>query len=126
MGEERAREKEELNSLLREIREKARESLIIIEGKKDRTALESLGIRNKFFLLSGQRNSLYESAEKIARTYRKVLLFLDLDEKGRKLAKTMKSYLSSLGVKADDLLAKSLLRLADTQFVEGVGKLLKV
>ena len=120
MGKERSKE-EKVKALLEEIKERAEYNLIIVEGKKDKAALQSLGIKGEFFLLSSQKNSLYESAEKIASKYKKVLLFLDLDKEGRKLAKTIKSYLNQLGVKVDTSLAKNLLRLEKTQFVEGLG-----
>ena len=116
MGKERS--EEEIKALLEKI--KAEDSLIIVEGKKDRAALEGLGIEGDFFLLSSQRTSFYESAEKIASKYDKVLLFLDLDKEGRKLSNTIKKYLGELGVKVDSSLGKRLLRLGDTQFVEGL------
>ena len=116
MGKER---KEEVKELLEKI--KAEESLIIVEGKKDEAALKSLSINGEFFLLSSQRISLYESAEKIASKHKRVLLFLDLDREGRKLAKIIRDYLNQFGVKVDTGLAKNFLRLGKTQFVEGLS-----
>ncbi len=121
MGEERSRT-EKVNALVEKIKEASRESLIIVEGKKDEEALISLGIKGKFFFLSSQRNSLYESAENISANYKKVLLFLDLDWEGKRLSKIIKKYFSRLGVKVNLNLARNLLRLKKTQFVEGLGK----
>ncbi len=60
-------------------------SLIVVEGKRDRTALRSLGFLGKMVMLchNGSINSLAESAS----SYKKTILLLDLDNEGRALTK---------------------------------------
>ncbi len=60
-------------------------SLVVVEGKRDRTALRSLGFLGKMVMLchNGSVNSLVESAS----SYKKTVLLLDLDNEGRALTK---------------------------------------
>ena len=60
-------------------------SLIVVEGKRDKAALRSLGFLGKMVMLchNGSINSLAESAS----SYKKTILLLDLDNEGRVLTK---------------------------------------
>lgn len=102
------------------INKKSKTALIIVEGKKDKVALEALEIKADFFLLCKQNRSLPESAEEIAKKYKKVILMLDNDKKGLELEKTMVHYLQKFGVKVDRKLGKELLTLKNSPTVEGI------
>ena len=58
-------------------------SLVVVEGKRDRKALQSLGFRGKITMLchSGGVKNLVENAG----LYRKTILLLDLDKEGKAL-----------------------------------------
>jgi 5S rRNA maturation endonuclease (ribonuclease M5) len=58
-------------------------SLIVVEGKRDKEALESLGFRGKILMLchSGGMKNLIENAD----LHRKMVLLLDLDKEGKAL-----------------------------------------
>jgi 5S rRNA maturation endonuclease (ribonuclease M5) len=60
-------------------------SLVVVEGKRDVNALRSLGFTGKILMLCHNNNfdRLVSEAEK----YRKIILLLDLDRKGRSLTK---------------------------------------
>ncbi|MCP8304803.1 MAG: topoisomerase [archaeon] len=60
-------------------------ALVVVEGQHDAEALESIGFKGKPFQLCHHR-SLIELASE-AEKYRKVILLLDLDRKGRALTK---------------------------------------
>ena len=59
------------------------DSLVVVEGKRDRRALQSLGFRGKIAMLchSGGMTDLVENAG----LYRKTILLLDLDKEGKAL-----------------------------------------
>jgi len=59
------------------------DSLVVVEGKRDRRALQSLGFRGKITMLchSGGVKDLVENAG----LYRKTILLLDLDKEGKAL-----------------------------------------
>ncbi len=60
-------------------------SLVVVEGKRDVSALRSLGFVGKILMLCHNNNfdRLVTEAEK----YRKIILLLDLDREGRSLTK---------------------------------------
>lgn len=112
---------EEGQRLLKKLRKEAREAVFIIEGQKDKKALESLDIDADFYLLCRQNKSLTESAEEISKKYKKAILMLDQDKQGRKMEKKITHYLQRTGVKVDRRLGKTLLRIANSNTIEGVS-----
>ena len=60
-------------------------SLIVVEGKRDKTALRSLGFLGKTMMLC--HNESINSLAETANSYRKTILLLDLDNEGRALTK---------------------------------------
>ena len=55
--------KERFRALLEKLAEKAENAVLIVEGKKDKQALQALGIQADFFLLNNTKKGLYENAE---------------------------------------------------------------
>jgi len=91
--------------------EKAKDYLVIVEGKKDKAALEKLGF-NRIFVFNETGQSLGERAEKIQELCSKkdkVCILTDFDRKGKKLYLLLKSKLSEAGVKLDSSLRAFLL-----------------
>lgn len=112
--------KEEGQRLLQQLRKEANEAIIIIEGQKDKKALESLDVNADFFLLCRQNKSLQESAEEISQKYKRAILMLDQDKQGKKMERMITHYLQRNGVKVNRRLGKKLLRLANCNTMEGL------
>jgi len=115
------RQLELLKEKIRKLQQLARDKLIVVEGKSDRAALEQL-VKSDFFLLSATPKSLDEAAEEIAAKEKDVILALDTDRAGKKLAKILLPKLSALGVKVDTKTVPELLRAAKVNTVEGLIK----
>jgi len=82
---------EELIKLLRDNNEKQ----VIVEGKRDREVLCSLGFKKIFTLEKG----IYETTEKIKENV--VLILTDFDPEGRQIAKKLNLILQPLGYKIE-------------------------
>ncbi|MCX8191365.1 MAG: toprim domain-containing protein [Nitrososphaerales archaeon] len=67
-------------------------ALVVVEGQKDVMALTSLGFRGDVFTVC-QNGRLVELTE-VAEKYRKTILLLDFDAKGRALTKKIATLLS--------------------------------
>jgi len=86
-------------------------SIIIVEGKKDKVALQQLGFRN-IIVLHGR--AFYKKIEEIvmaARKFKKeVIILTDLDKKGKQFYIRIKKELTKEGIRTDDRLRKMLTR----------------
>jgi 5S rRNA maturation endonuclease (ribonuclease M5) len=112
---------QEINAVIEKIFaliEKEKDSLVIVEGKKDKKALEALGF-SKVLILN---KPLYEIVESI--NEKKVLLLTDLDKKGKQIYSKLKKDLNKRGIIADDCLRNLLFRTQLRQ-IEGLTTYLK-
>src|SRR3972149_11785574 len=82
---------EELLKILQENREKQ----VIVEGKRDRDVLCSLGFKKILTISKG----IYETTEQLKD--REVLILTDFDSEGRQIAKKLNLFLQPLGYKVD-------------------------
>ena len=101
-----------MNTEIPEQIEKAKDYLVVVEGKKDKTALERLGF-DRIFVFNETGQSLGERIERIQELCRKkdkVCILTDFDKQGKKLYLLLKSKLSEAGVKLDSSLRAFLLR----------------
>ncbi|NIO22445.1 MAG: toprim domain-containing protein [Candidatus Aenigmarchaeota archaeon] len=73
---------EELNELLKELKDK----LLIVEGKNDKKALKSLGLKN---IIAIDGRPLYEVVENI-NTTKEIVILTDFDKKGREIEKRLR------------------------------------
>lgn len=89
------------------------ERLVIVEGKKDKKALEELGVE-KIMVLDAQ----HKLAEKINEA--EVVLLVDLDKEGRKIYGKLKDILSRRGVRVNDQLRHYLFRNTKLRQMEGL------
>lgn len=110
---------ESFKKLIEKLKKRALDAVIIVEGKKDLNALKPL-IQADFFVLSSTKESLYEKAEQLAQKWKKAILLLDADEKGKELTKKMTTYLQRNGVKVDSSTGKRLLSLLSIRTVESL------
>jgi|SRR3989344_8268251 len=90
-------------------------SLIIVEGKNDKKALNRLGIENVYPI----DKPIYALVESIIEKKKEVIILTDFDKTGRKLYFRIKHDLQKQGVKINDKYRKFLSRCKITH-VEGL------
>lgn len=66
---------------------------VIVEGKKDLSALRELGLVGEIITLNRGKN-LYDFCVDIAERFQKVIILLDWDKNGENLTKTLAVYLN--------------------------------
>ncbi len=95
---------------------------IIVEGKKDKAALERLGVdAGRIIMLN--KNALFAVAESVAAEYGAAAILTDLDGEGKKLYGRLNTALQRLGVKVDNRLRNFLFRNTKIRQVEGLAAL---
>ena len=99
-----------INEQLLKHLERAKQHLIIVEGKKDKAALEKLGFEN-IFVINKTGKSLPEQMEQIQELVGKdkVCILTDFDKKGKQLYLLLKSKLQEIGVRQENSLRGVLL-----------------
>lgn len=107
---------------MKEWLEKLRSSkkLIIVEGKKDKFALERLGIKN---VISISRKPLYSFIDLI--NAKEVIILTDLDRTGKKLYSVLKHNLQAKGIKIDNYFREYLFKKSKITQIEGLYTYLK-
>ncbi len=80
-----------------------KENVVLVEGKRDKEALERLGITNCYALV-GRENSVFEKLKSVE----EVIILTDLDRKGNLLASRVTEELWSRGIKTNLTLRKRL------------------
>ncbi len=68
---------------------------VIVEGKKDVSALRKIGLVGEIITLHGGKG-IYEFCEDIAERFHRVVLLMDWDNKGEQLYKTVAAHLKGL------------------------------
>ena len=75
---------EDLDRLLEELRERPENSTLLVEGRKDRTALWFLGVEGEVMpIQSGKR--IFQIAEELAEEGKEAIILTDWDRKGGQL-----------------------------------------
>lgn len=90
--------------------------LIVVEGKKDKAALNKLGIRN----IRTLKNPLYKEVEDIAASCKEVVILTDLDKEGKQLYGKIKKDLVKNGVKVDNRFREFLFKKTKLRQIEGI------
>ncbi len=91
--------------------------LIVVEGIKDKRALESLGVKNIYTL----KTPLFVAAEEIAERSKRVVILTDLDRQGKMLYARLRTDLQSLGVEVDNRFRQQLFKTKVRQ-IEGIDR----
>lgn len=102
------------------LKESSEEKIVVVEGIKDKKALEKLGVKNIICLTK----PLYQIAEIIQKKGRPCILLLDLDKEGKRLYSILNHDLNQFGVQIDDRFRKFLFTTSLRQ-IEGIGSYLK-
>jgi len=89
---------------------------ILVEGRKDKRALEQLGIEKIIMFSNAPHHSLETIEEK------EVVILTDLDRHGKKLYKIAKQNLQARGIKIDRKFREFLLRETTITHIESINK----
>ena len=106
---------EELISFIEKLKESNK--LIIVEGEKDKKALENLGIKK---IITLNKEPLFKIAENISKEHRDVIILTDLDKKGKQLYGKLNSNLQRLGLRVDNRFRNFLLKKTKLRQIEGI------
>ena len=85
---------------------KLSEKAIIVEGIKDREALQKLGLKNIFVLSA----PIFKVCENVAKKHGEVVILTDLDKEGKLLYSKIKEGITNLGIKIDESFRDALSR----------------
>jgi 5S rRNA maturation endonuclease (ribonuclease M5) len=90
--------KEEFEGFIERLRKASEEKIVLVEGAKDKNALESLGVKNIMTL----KKPLYAVVEDIVSSGKDCVILTDLDKKGKEIYARVSSKLKQSGVKVDN------------------------
>ncbi len=90
--------------------------LILVEGKKDKIALEEFNINNIITI----NKPIYQLVEEISLIRKECVLLLDLDKEGKKLYSEIKNGLQKNGVKVDSKFREFLFKNTKLSHIEGL------
>src|SRR3989338_6649679 len=99
------KENEEINNLIVKI--KNSNTLIIVEGKKDKIALQKLGFGN---IMELDKKPLFQVAEKVSNLTKECIILTDLDKKGKQLYGRLSHDLQAMGIKINNELRNFLFK----------------
>ena len=99
---------------LLECLEECKDKIVIVEGIKDKKALESLGFTDISYI---NRQPLFKVVEILQK--KEVIILTDLDREGRKLYSRLKDELNNRGVRVDDELRELLFK-TELRQIEGL------
>lgn len=123
-GEEVEMKTIEQEALLEWVEElRTAEKAIVVEGKKDKVALEQLGIMNTIFILS--KHPLHQVVEEIAQGHKEVIILMDFDQEGKELYGKLSKYFSRLGVRVDHYFREFLQKNTKVSHIEGFATYLQ-
>lgn len=119
--EERDRE---ILETLEELRELSLQMPVIVEGKKDREALQKLDVPGRLVRLN-RGTSVFRLCERLAEDYTEVLILTDWDRRGGQLSRLLREGLAANDVRANTEVRARLARLCkkEVKDVEGLGRL---
>ncbi|MDH7509266.1 MAG: hypothetical protein QHH00_07715 [Methanomassiliicoccales archaeon] len=112
---------EELISILEDLRERPEDTVILVEGQKDKDALIELGVGGEVWQVKGG-NSIFNIAEELAYNRKSAIILTDWDRKGGQLCKALRIALIANGVPFDDSIRTRLVQIAkkDVKDIEGL------
>ncbi|MEK6892365.1 MAG: toprim domain-containing protein [Nanoarchaeota archaeon] len=91
--------------------------IVIVEGKKDRAALNKFGITN---IIELTKKSLFQIVEEVANSNEECIILTDLDKKGKEIYGKLNSDLQKHGVKVNNKFRNFLLKNTKLRQIEGM------
>jgi|SRR3989338_3479126 len=116
-----AESKEELFRIIEKLKDS--NTPVIVEGIKDKKALQKLGISN---IVELSRKPLFQIVEEIADSDYECAIMTDLDRKGKELYGKLNSDLQKHGVKINNKLRDFLFKHTKLRQIEGIDPDLEV
>lgn len=113
-----------LLEIIEDLHEVNRDTPVIVEGKRDASALRSLGLTGDIVTLHNGKN-LYEFCDEITGRFEKVILLLDWDKTGETLYRTLSENLA--GYWEEFASFRDILKILcqkDIHAIEGIPKLI--
>ena len=107
--------KEEFQELIDKVKDS--DILIIVEGRKDRAALNKIGIQN---IIELSKKPLYQIVEEVSGSNNECIILTDLDKKGKELYGRLNSDLQRRGVKVNNKLREFLFKNTKIRQIEGL------
>jgi|SRR3989339_795832 len=107
---------QEIYEILEEM--KSSNILVIVEGKKDKSALKSFGIENVMVL----KKALHEVIEEAAESNKEIILLTDLDKEGKQLYGRLNSGLQKYGVRVNNKFRDFLMKNTKLRQIEGLRR----
>ena len=108
-------ETEEIYNLVEKIKES--NTLVIVEGKKDKAALQKLGINN---IIELNKKPLFQIVEDIANSNDECVILTDLDKKGKELFGKLNSDLQRRGLRVNNKFREFLFKHTKLRQIEGI------
>lgn len=108
-------DEEEIIEILGELEDR----LVLVEGKNDKKALKSLGLKN---IIAINGRPLYEVAEIASKAKREIVILTDFDKKGREIEKRLRSLLQTQGKHPNSRLRGKVMSLGKNK-IEDLGNL---
>ncbi len=99
--------------------------LMIVEGKKDRAALQKLGIGEES-VMELSKKPIYAVIEEAAGKAENCIILTDLDRKGKELFGKLNDGLQRHGVKVDNSFREFLFRHTKLRQIEGISEDIEV
>jgi len=96
---------------------KQSEIIVIVEGKKDKSALEKFGIKN---IIELNKKPIFEIIESISSKNKECIILTDLDKQGKELYGKLNSGLQQLGVEVDNNFRNFLFKKTKLRQIEGL------
>lgn len=110
----------ELSALIGKV---GKDTAVLVEGKKDKAALEKVGFGSgSIFVLN--KKPLFAVAEAVAKDYAEAIILTDLDAEGKKLYGKLNTLLQQLGVKVDNNVRNFLFKNTKLRQIEGIANLI--
>ena len=106
---------DEIMENIKKLRESS--AVVIVEGIKDKLALEELELKN---IVTLNKRPLFEVIEEVSDNYKECAILTDLDKEGKKLFGKLNSGLSQHGVKVDNNLREFLFKKTKLRQIEGL------
>jgi len=106
---------EELSSFIEKLKETNK--AIVVEGEKDKKALETLGIKK---IITLNKEPLFKIAENISKEHKDVIILTDIDKKGKQLYGKLNSNMQRLGLRVDNRFRNFLLKKTKLRQIEGI------
>jgi len=97
--------------------ERLKGCMVVVEGKNDRKALESLGVSG---IIELSKKPIYAIIEDVVESGKRCAILTDLDKKGKELYGKINSGLQRFGVRVDNSFREFLFRETKVRQIEGL------